>query len=377
MRRFFICFLMLALLLQTVSCHFPSTGGTESSSVTSAQATPPTQSPLPFWGTQTALDFLNADGIVDTSKREYSYDEMAQDLLSLAAAYPSRFKVESIGTSIAGRNLYLGILGNPSAPRQIIVSAAIHGREYLTSLLTMKQIEFYLTYYETGNYNGISYATLFDSCCFYIVPMSNPDGVMLSQEGLYSIADPALRTQVERIYAKDLEEGYTSQENIDQFLQYWKANAAGTDLNRNFDALWEEYRGAGRPCCVQYKGPTPASEPETRALVELTERLPNVCAVLCIHSQGEVLYWNCGQDESLKQTTLRFTQAIADRTGYKIIPEQNNDASYSDWCALEKGLVAVTVETGKGICPLDLDKFMPMWEDHFDLLPLSAAYFLS
>jgi hypothetical protein len=57
------------------------------------------------------------------------------------------------------------------------------------------------------------------------------------------------------------------------------------------------------------------------------------------------------------------------------VEEQNNDASYSDWCALEKGLIAITVETGVGTCPLFIDKFKAIWFDNFDLLPLSAEYF--
>ena len=134
--------------------------------------------------------------------------------------------------------------------------------------------------------------------------------------------------------------------------------------------------GIDRPSHKNYKGGAAASEPETKALAALVNSLSNVRAVLCIHSQGEVLYWNCGQEGALRSETLAFTQMLASRTGYEIRPEQNNDASFSDWCALEKGLIAVTVETGLGLCPLDLDKFEAIWFDNYDLLALSAAYFL-
>ena len=147
------------------------------------------------------------------------------------------------------------------------------------------------------------------------------------------------------------------------------------DLNRNFDALWEKYYNYSLPSFAQYKGPSAASEPETQATAALTESLSNPVAVLCIHSQGEVIYWNCGQENSLLDATLKFVEALSDRTGYEIITERNNDASFSDWCALKKDLIAVTLETGLGFCPLDLDKFEPMWKDNFDLLPLTAAYF--
>lgn len=368
--------LLLALLLGLTSCI---------SATPPAGVTPPS---LPEDTTPPTVDFSEPDalaeaflaspgGIVDCSAREYSYADLQADLQALAEAHPTRFSYRSFGTSVAGRDLYVGILGDPNAPRQVLVSAGIHGREYLTPLLAMKQLEFYLTYYDAGSYDGIPYAELFSEVCFYVVPMSNPDGIMLSQEGISSITNPALRAQVEAIYHSDFNAGLTKQTNINGYLQYWKANASGVDLNRNFDALWEEYYNYNLPSFAQYKGPFAASEPETKALVTLTQQLSNPVAVLCIHSQGEVLYWNCGQSDPLLQQTLEFTHALAARTGYDVIEEQNNDASFSDWCALEQGLIAVTVETGLGICPLDLDKFPPIWEDNYDLLPLTAAYFLS
>ena len=324
-----------------------------------------------------ALAFLQEPNgaIVDCSEREYSYAELQADLTALAEAHPTRFSYRSFGKSVAGRELYVGILGNPNAKKQVLVSAGLHGREYLTPLLVMKQLEFYLTYYDVGHYDGIPYATLFDEVCFYVIPMNNPDGIMLSQEGISSLTDPDLRKTVESIYYSDLSAGLTSQTNINKYLQYWKANARGVDLNRNFDALWEKYYNYSLPSFAQYKGPSAASEPETQATAALTESLSNPAAVLCIHSQGEVIYWNCGQESSLADATLKFVEALSDRTGYEIITERNNDASFSDWCALKKDLIAVTLETGLGFCPLDLDKFEPMWKDNFDLLPLTAAYF--
>lgn len=325
-------------------------------------------------GDTSAAAFLSG-GIVDASKREYSYDEMVEDLTALSEQYGEHFSCRPFGTSADGRSLYVCTLGNPNAQSSVIVSAGIHGREYLTVLLAMKQIEFYLTYYESGNFQGASYRDLFEDYCFYIVPMTNPDGVMISQEGISSVRSPELRAQVEAIYQKDLQDGMTGQTEIDNYLQYWKANARGVDLNRNFDALWEEYVNIKRPCFAQYKGPEAHSEPETQAMASLCEGIANVRAVICLHSQGEVLYWNCGQEGKLMEDTYDFALQIANRADYKLIAEQNNDASFSDWCALEKGWIAVTVETGIGLCPLDYEKFLPIWQDHYDLLPLTAFHF--
>lgn len=362
MKKSLACLLCLTMLLLSSCIASPAkTPGTETGTGTTAES-------------PGAFSIEPGQGIVDTSKREYSYRDLSCDLAELAEAYPAHFSYREFGKTAAGRSLYVGILGDPDARRQIVVSAAIHGREYLTALLVMKQLERCLALYDTASYDGVPYSTLFGECCFYIVPMTNPDGVMLSEEGISSVSDETLRNRLWEIYYRDYGV-LTHQDTINGYLQYWKANVEGTDLNRNFDARWEEYHNYSQPSFAQYKGPSPASAPETRALTELVESLSRVDAVLCIHSQGEVIYWNCGQGEELAYDTLEFSRALAERNGYEVVMEQNNDASFSDWCALKKGLIAVTVETGVGICPLDLDKFPKMWEDNYDLFAIAAKYF--
>ena len=382
MKRILALVLTLALLLSCSSClpvdslYRPQ--DTEPESSTAESPFSPTLSAPPAWSTanDAATAFLQYKGIVDCSKREYSYAEMLTDLRALAEAYPEHFSYESFGQSVAGRELYVAKLGNPNAKQQILVSAGIHGREYLTPLLVMKQMEFYLSYYEAGSCHDHTYRSLLNEFCFYVVPMTNPDGIMLAQAGLSSLSDEELYKGIYATYYKDYQYEYTQQTSVNEYLKIWKANANGVDLNRNFDALWDEYDGIKRPSHKNYKGTAAASEPETRAMVELTERLSNVRAVLCIHSQGEVLYWNCGQPEPLANQTRLFAKMISRENGYRVIPDQNNDASFSDWCALKKGLIAVTVETGTDSCPLPISQFPTIWEQNYDLFMQSAAYFV-
>lgn len=389
MKRTVTVILLLILMLNTCSCIQIVDGGyrpdlmgsEEQSTLSNPDRTPcfPETLVYPAWNGAAATAsafFALPDAVIDVSRREYSYAEMVEDLAVLKSRYPTLMDYYSIGKSVMGRELYVARIGNPDAKKQILVSAGIHGREYLTPILAMKQIEFMLAYHDVGYCETQAYATLLEAFCFYIVPMTNPDGIMLSQEGIGSVSDRSLYDKIYAVYHKDFEAGYTKQTNIDEYLKIWKSNANAVDLNRNFDALWESVdTGMNRPSHKNYKGDVAASEPETRAMSALTESLPNLCAVLCIHSQGEVLYWNCGQEGTLRDETLRFTRMIAARNGYEIRPEQNNDASFSDWCALERGLVAVTVETGLGACPLEIAQLSTIWEENFDLLVRSAAYF--
>jgi len=345
---------------------------------TQPPAEPPTLPSYPLWSAgETPQAFLQTDGIVNTSRSEYSYEEMEDDLALLAAAYPARFSYRSFGKSVLGRELYVAVLGNPNAHKQILVSAGIHGREYLTPLLVMKQLEFYLAYYASGSCEGLSFDSLFGDVCFYVVPMTNPDGIMLSQAGIESVSDPLIQQKISSIHMADYNEGLTRQTRINEYLKSWKANANGVDLNRNYDALWADYEGIDRASHRNYKGTSPASEPETQAMVALTQQLSNPQAVLCIHSQGEVLYWNCGQEGELSPETHQFAQAVARMNGYYVVPEQNNDASLSDWCALKKDLIAITVETGNGVCPLPISQFSTIWNDNYNLLAKAALYFQS
>ena len=372
--------LLLAVLLLS-SCIRqpvpPGPAGSSSASLSSGSGEPSSPA-LPVWDdarTQAAaadLIALPTSGIVDVSHADYSYGEMTEDLQTLAAVYGEHFSYRSIGTSAAGRTLYVGVLGNPDAQRQVVVSAAIHGREYMTAQLTMKQLEFCLKYYDEGSYGGTSYAALFEQVCFYIVPMTNPDGVMLAQDGLESLPED-MRPLIEECYETEEHEYPVT---FDTYLSYWKANARGVDLNRNYDALWEQYDSAPGPQSQRYKGPCAASEPETQAMVALIDSLPDVVAVLCVHSQGEVIYWNCGQQSDAAEQTRDYAEAVAERTGYELLDEQNNDASLSDWAELERGTPAITVEIGSNSLLLPISQFPSIWMETYDLLPLTAAHFL-
>lgn len=383
MRRVLCFALMLCVLFFFVSCRSlllpsPATSQAGTSVPTTEDETAALTPSVPAWIDEelSAMALLDGGvGIVDCTDAVYTYEEMVEDLSLLAACYTAHFSYRPIGYTVLGRTIYVGVLGNPDAEEQVVVSAAIHGRESMTAMLTMKQLEYYLAYYDSGTYQGQSYADLFEDCCFYVVPMSNPDGVMLSQEGIASVESEEVSDTIRAVFAADRAANRTPLTDLDTYLRYWKANALGVDLNRNYDARWEEYRAVSVPSASHYKGAQPESETETVALIGLIDSLPCVRAVLCMHSQGEVLYWNCGQEDALAADTLELVDAIAGLTGYKVILEQNNDASLSDWAALNRGIPAVTIETGIGTCPLPYSQFLRIWRDNFALYAMTAAYF--
>ena len=87
--------------------------------------------------------------IVSTGHKKYRYSEMKKDLKQLEKKYDSRCKVTIIGTTADKRKLYEVMIGNEDAKKHLYVIANLHAREYMTTTLCMKQIEYYLSNYNS------------------------------------------------------------------------------------------------------------------------------------------------------------------------------------------------------------------------------------
>ena len=352
--------LILLLLLSTVACDaFWEVGESETDPVSSEASSLapeesgevpestdkstelPTQSGAPDTQEQTTEGVpVPADGIVTPSASGYTYPDLVEDLAALQGAYGDHFSYESIGKSVDGREIFACVVGNPDAENKVLLTGGIHGKEYLSSLLVMTQVEYYLANLETGSYNGLTYADMLDTHAFYVLPMINPDGIMLALCGIESMQTPEARVSVEKVYADNLRDGLTTADDINDYLAYnWKANANGVDLNRNFALSdWSEVRtGILAPCFRNYKGPSAASEPETKAVSAYVESLGEIGALLAFHTAGQVVYWDCGMTGGVRQETLDLAQAVCGHTGYKLIYDKHFDASLNDWITLEKG----------------------------------------
>ena len=305
--------------------------------------------------------------VVDTSDNYYGYSELASDLSVLSQKYGDKMSYSSIGTSLDGRSIYAVSLGSPDAEKQIIVSAGIHAREYLTPMLVMKQLELCLYNYDTAAYGGIPLSEIFEEYQFCILPMCNPDGVSMAQFGLDSLNSEELKSTVRAIYQSDKALGYTS-DPIDKYLTYWKANARGVDLNRNFDTKdWKNLQKVKLPSYINYKGTAPLSEPESKALASYVSSLSSPVASLAIHSQGEVIYFDCGQNS--KQPSLDLARTANELCDYKIIYEPRKDAAFEDFCVLSKGIPSITEETGSYSVtkPIPEGEFDKIWNSCRDL----------
>lgn len=212
---------------------------------------------------------------------EYSYENILEDAEELQEMYPELIRLKSIGKTVEGRDITLIELGNGS--RKVFLSGATHAREYISTAYLMYMIDRYAYAYSThGTFGEYNIVEILNNVTFCIVPMVNPDGVNLVQNGIYSVKNYDAVSKI-------------TMNHSDRFGFYsWKANINGVDLNRNYPNNWYVDRPVTSPASSLFKGYSPLSEPETKAIMDYLNS--NMCwAYLSFHSQGEGVYgWNDG-----------------------------------------------------------------------------------
>lgn len=306
-----------------------------------------------------ALRYVESDDAV------YSYEMMVEDLNILAKKYPDRFTISSLGNSAEGRKIYQAVLGNPSAETAVFIQAGIHGREYMCTQLVMKMLEYYTLYYHVGSYREIPYTQLFDNVCFYVIPMSNPDGISISQFGESAVKDETRREMLQQSYDREKKIGNYNTTAYEEYLIQWKANANGVDLNRNFNAQWEKIEGKTNPSSDAYKGNAPESEPETQVLIDAV-RQRKFSYIVNYHARGQIIYYDVkGNSEEMANASYQLALLFQEQNQYE--PVNCKDSSsvtlggFGDWVMLSEQIPSITIEIGKNSCPLEILEFASIW----------------
>ena len=295
----------------------------------------------------------------------FTYELLSLCLDGLAARYPF-LTVRNIGETAFGRKLPQIALG--LGPRRVLYNAAHHANEWITTPVLLRFLEDYArAVSENGKIFGFSAQALYQRTTLHLVPMVNPDGVDLVTGGLRE-GDPGYGA------ARRLSENYPDI----PFPQGWKANLRGVDLNLNYPARWEQAReikfaqGYSRPGPRDYVGPEPLSEPESEAMVRLTE-LVEPGLTLSYHTQGNVIYWRFLNLEPAGAQALG--ERFAAVSGYTLeeVPYASGFAGYKDWFILTRDRPGYTVEVGQGENPLPLSQFPEIYRRNLGILTLGLA----
>ncbi len=220
-----------------------------------------------------------------------------------------------IGKSAEGRDLYAMFTGRREQPVSIS-QYAIHAREWVTALIGLEHLR-----------RGVERGGV------WVLPLMNPDGALLSEEGLGSVS-PARREFLQKI-------------NGGEDFSLWKANAEGVDLNVNFPARWGMGRGnVSLPASHGYVGKEPLSAPESRALAEFSE---SVCPDYTVswHTKGEEIYYKFHEPPLRAKRGKQLASIISRETGYPLKSALFSCGGYKDWCIEVLKIPAFTVEVGE------------------------------
>ena len=153
----------------------------------------------------------------------------------------------TIGHSVRGRPIIAVETGNPSAAHHILVIAVIHGDETAGMAIV----------------RALAAQPPPTSLDLWLVEELNPDGVATGT----------------------------------------RLNARGVDLNRNFPYLWTPRY---QPWDANYAGPSAASEPETRAAMELIERIRPEATIWYHSRQTPLVDESGGASVALEQRYARL-----------------------------------------------------------------------
>ncbi|KKO52821.1 M14 family metallopeptidase [Paenibacillus sp. DMB20] len=272
---------------------------------------------------------------------EYGPRKLAEDLDKLATEFPF-VECSLIGTSVMGKPLHAVKIG--IGPRQLHVNAALHANEWITTPCLLRFLEIYAAALADGTFiNGHDPRQWHQQYTLWLIPMANPDGVELVQEGV-SPDHPWF----DRLTAWN--------GGRDDFRK-WKANMNGVDLGDQFPAHWDEEvqrRGKTGPSPQDYPGRAPLSEPEAQALARHTVEISPE-RVISLHSQGQEIYWNYREYEP--DQSENWAVSLGQAAGYRPIKLQGSDAGYKDWFIQHFRRPGFTVEIGRGINPLPLEDF--------------------
>jgi murein tripeptide amidase MpaA len=285
------------------------------------------------------------------------HDELTTLLHQYAEHWPKLFRLETLGKSHEGRDIWVVIATNPATgPDTDKPAFWVDGNIHAAELTGSTAVLYWLHQLATGYGSDAAVTTLLDTRSIYLVPRLNPDGAELaladrprhirSSTRPYPFDEPAVegltvqdvdgdgRVLFMRLpdpnggwkphpddarlmtprqpgemggsYYRVLPEGLLS--NYDGLRITVNKDREGLDLNRNFPSGWrQEFEQVGA-------GPYPTSEPEVRAMVDFIVRHPNIGAGVSFHTHSGVILRPMGTepDDKMNQEDLWIYKRLSE-----------------------------------------------------------------
>lgn len=300
---------------------------------------------------------------ISDSPAMYTYSDLTEDIFLLQKMYNEDITVIKLCDTYDNRKVFDIAVGNLESKNHILVMGAMHAREYITTQLVMRQLCEFLENINSENmYKGVSVKELAENTAVHFIPMVNPDGVTLCQYGLEGMQTEQAKATVQSICLNN------------SFYDYeqWKANAEGIDINRNFDAGWEEYDDkVYQPAPDHYKGSYVGCSREAAGLIALTNNYP-FKRTISYHTKGSLIYWYYMQSGSTLEQSRSFAEAISEVTGYYLESDYTSvdAAGYKDWTVSKLGIPGITIEVGGDAPdnPVPIEYFNSIMEENRNVI---------
>lgn len=329
---------------------------------------------------------IHASELTIDFNKTYTYKQLIKDIDKFKQRYPNLIKTETIGKSVQNRDIVLLKVGKGDT--NIVLLGGVHARELAQTPVLMKLIE---SYCEAYNYNfklnGYDIKEILDSVTFYIVPLVNPDGYILTTEGLDSIKDNEIKNNLINMRNNYMDDYVRMWIDGTKFSE-WKANINGVDINRNFPVKrWNlvintpnHLTYKTKPSYSYYSGESPGSEPETKAVVNLLDSI-NFYGFIDFHSKGKIIYYyNFFENNEYNKLQKEIVTAFYNLSGYKPVAPAHykkivgGEGISTNYVAETFGKPSFTVETvtEHTLFPIDTKYFYKVY-DNISSLPLYLA----
>jgi hypothetical protein len=228
---------------------------------------------------------------------------LKEEIVETAQRNPGLTKVVSIGKTVRGQDILALKLtkgakksADGSKPAVLYLSNQ-HAREWITPEMTRRLMHHYLDNYKTDK----RIKKIVDSTELWFVLSANPDGY-----------DYTFQSDDTRLWRKNLRDV-----NGDGTI----STGDGVDLNRNFPYKWgyDDEGSSPNPTSQTYRGASPGSEPETKALDAFEKRIGFAYGIN-YHSAAELILYGVGWQVATPTPDDVLYEALAGTPDNSAIP---------------------------------------------------------
>ena len=287
----------------------------------------------------------------------YYYDDYIKDVKRITDMYRNIISIVDSAQSYDKRDIYALKLGRGKICG--IISAGVHGREYVNTPALMNVIKEYLyKYYSLSRKNTRNEYVDLQNKALIIVPLLNPDGYEIALRGYNVLNDSYLRKIC-----------------ISRNINYteWKENARGIDINRNFDSItWKQ----------KSKEDYPFSEVESQFMKMIFDKYYGGIYI-DIHSRGKnIYYYRKSMNDIYNYRQKIIAKDISSFTKYRLSDEQeeinvgDSGGNTVHYYSEKYNCPALTIETVKEdeTFPLDYRNVDKIYEEIYHLLDYMLNY---